>query len=103
MAYAVIAWLVMYLAILALAGAAVLACIPHFRVTKVNVSLFIVGAIIGWAITVVNLERFRRPLHWLGTTFPPFVAFAVVLSPALVCGIGMVALKIKLSGFKSGS
>lgn len=102
MIFAVIAWCAFYLSVVALVGAGVLACIPRFPVNKVNVSLFVVGAIIGWVVTLLAVVPLVRALGWRPPEWASFAMWAILLAGPIACGVGMVGLKMKFSRFAAG-
>jgi hypothetical protein len=96
MAFALIAYLAIYLLVLALAGTIVLTCIPRFRVNVANVSLFVVGAIIGWVATLLPVEHVARRIR-PSSTWASVAIWTVLLAGPIAWGVGIVALKTKFS------
>jgi hypothetical protein len=88
---------IFYLLCMALLGVVILACVPRFRVSGLNVLLFVVGGIVGHAATAVPIERMMyNPRGYLWGV-PEGLALPVILAGVIGAGSGLVALRMKLN------
>jgi hypothetical protein len=86
---------IFYLFCMALLGMLVLACVPRFRVNGPNVLLFMVGAIVGHAVTAVPIERMMYNSRGYLSGIPEGFALPFILAGAIVGGISSVALRMR--------